>query len=40
MEEGANHRWASWDNDNSFWLMKGALLDLISNSGFDLTFDN
>ena len=29
------HRWASWNNDNSFWPMKNFLIQLIRDSGFD-----
>ena len=30
------HRWASWNNDDSFWPMKNYLIQSIKDSGFDL----
>ena len=30
------HRWASWNNDDSFWPMKNYLLQVIKESGFDI----
>jgi SAM-dependent methyltransferase len=32
-------KWASWDNQRSFWPVKEALLQAISEAGFDLVFE-
>lgn len=34
-EEREIHRWASWNNDNSFWQLKNYLIQSIKDSGFD-----
>ena len=35
IEEREIHRWAAWNNDNSFWQMKNYLIQSIKDSGFD-----
>jgi SAM-dependent methyltransferase len=32
-------KWASWENQRSFWLTKEALLQAIAEAGFDLVFE-
>jgi SAM-dependent methyltransferase len=32
-------KWASWDNQKSFWLTKEAILEAINEAGFDLVFE-
>lgn len=34
-----NNRWASWNNERSFWLTRPALLQSIKDVGFDLVFE-
>jgi hypothetical protein len=35
IEEREIHRWAAWNNDNSFWQMKNHLIQSLKDSGFD-----
>ncbi|GJH35703.1 class I SAM-dependent methyltransferase [Paraburkholderia azotifigens] len=32
-------KWTSWSNKKSFWLTKGAILQTLQSSGFDLVFE-
>ena len=34
-----NSRWSSWDNRLSFWIQREYLLQAISDSGFDMVFE-
>jgi SAM-dependent methyltransferase len=33
------HKWASWNNQSSFWNMKGGLIEMLQTSGFSLVYE-
>ena len=33
------HRWASWDNDFSFWPTKYSLMEMLRSNGFEIVFE-
>lgn len=39
IEEREKHKWASWDNQRSFWPTKEGILHAINEAGFDLAFE-
>jgi hypothetical protein len=34
-----NAKWSSWCNKRSFWLTKGAILQVLADCGFDMVFE-